>query len=218
MKKGGVKVCMRVVVSVAMVLIIFEGLAHAQQRYSLSSYFPLTEGATWTYLLIKPSPDLNDVEVYSIARINDPNFGFIYRRFLFDSGEQALLYTYDDMKWSQKGLEVYRKVERNLIPGGDSTIYDPPLVRFPASMSIGETFTDTNYEWSITLEAAETVTVGIGTFTNCLKFEISYDGETWNIWLARGIGVVKNEQGLEVGGLVSFTKGGTTYYPIDPVP
>lgn len=218
MKKGGVRMCLRVVVSVAMVVIFFEGLAHAQQRYSLSSYFPLSEGATWTYLLIKPSPDLNDVEVYSIARINDPTFGFIYRRFLFDSGEQALQYGYEDMKWTQNGLEVYRRGERNLIGGGEFITYDPPLLRFPASMSIGETFTDGNYGWSITLEAAETVTVGIGTFTNCLKFEISYDSEIWNIWLARGIGVVKNEQGSEVGGLVSFTKGGTTYYPIDPVP
>lgn len=238
MKKDGMRACLRIVVSIAIVLFIFEGLANAQQRYSLSKYFPLSEGATWTYLRIKTTPP-NDIEVNCIAKINDPSFGWIYRRFLFDSGEQVPSYSYNDMNWSKSGLEVYRSGNNNLSAvSGGYTIYDPPLVRFPASMTIGETFTQTgiateydlngiqqsqySFSWTITLVGVENLQVYIGTVTNCLKFDVTLsagsENEQWTLWLASGIGEVKSVEPGQVGQLLSFTKGGMTYYPIPPTP
>lgn len=242
MKREEVRLCLRVVVSLAMVLLIFNGLAHAQQRYSLSPYYPLTEGATWTYVTVK-TPGPNDIEVYSMAKISDSIKGNIYRRFLFDSGEQP--YSYEDMNWTRNGLEVYKTGEKDLLAVGESyTIYDPPLLRFPASMSIGsankfeQTGTATeyvngvlgstyNYTWTITLEGIEDIETYIGTFAGCLRFSVEFkttdsntgsiiEDEKWKFWLSRGYGVVKSEEvpGPEHTEILSYTKGNTTYYPI----
>jgi hypothetical protein len=243
MKREKVRLCLRVVVSLAMVLLIFNGLAHAQQRYSLSPYYPLTEGATWTYVTVK-TPNPNDIEVYSMAKISDSIKGNFYRRFLFDSGEQP--YSYQDMNWTRNGLEVYKAGEKDLLAGGGSdsyTIYDPPLLRFPASMSIGSayTFVQTgtateyvngtpgstyNYSWKITLEGIDDIETYIGTFAGCLKFAVEFkttdsnggtiEDEKWTFWLARGYGQVRSEEipGPEHTEILSYTKGNTTYYPI----
>jgi hypothetical protein len=213
-----------------MALLIFEGLAHAQ-KYALKNYFPLAGGATWTYRTIKTDPP-NDIEVNCIKSINDQSLGKIYRKFLFDSGEQEEFYGYEDLKWSKSGLEVYRRGYRNLSGAGGYTLFDPPVIRFPASMLIGQTFTQNgtstdfdldgnqigksySFSWEITLQGVETVQVGIGTLADCLRFEIASEGEQYTLWLARGIGVVKSQEaeGGDASGILSFTKGSRTYHP-----
>ena len=223
MSREKVRLGLRLIVSLAMVLFIFSGLAHAQQRYSLKKYFPLTEGATWTYMTVK-TPDPNDIEVYSMAKISDQNQnkGTIFRRFLVDSGEPP--YSYEDMNWTKNGLEVYKTGEKDLLGvGGGHTLYDPPLMRFPASMTIGQAFEQTgiaseyvngnenpigsyNFTWKITLAGIENQNLEtyIGTFSGCLRFEVEFktqDGngatieeEKWSFWLARGFGVVRSAE------------------------
>jgi hypothetical protein len=229
MKKNGVRLCLLVAVSFAMVLLISEGSIYAQQQYSLSQYFPLTKGATWTYLRIKTSAP-NDIEVNCIAPITDSKFGLISRKFLFDSGEKDPSYSYEDMKWTTTGLKIYRSGDRNLVSvSGGYTLYNPPLKRFPASMSVGQILTqkgtateyDLNgnqvgsypYYWKITLKSVETVQTYIGTIANCLKFNIDNGEEKWSIWLASNIGMVKSAEVGQDGRLLSFTKEGKTYYP-----
>jgi len=159
--------------------------------------------------------------------------------FEFDSGSISgsnFEYDYECKAWSSLGLKTYKVV----CSDGSYRIFDPPVLSFPLTMGLGDTFKHTstcdeydsagnflyssNFTIHLTLEKEEVITVKAGTF-NCLKFsgwELDEGVESnLDIWLARKIGEVfrKYSDGsgglIEKRGLISFTNGHFTYCPDD---
>jgi hypothetical protein len=149
----------------------------------------------------------------------------------FDSGElDSYDYSYESLAWTQEGLKLYKLV----CSEGSYLTYEPPAIKFPASIRVGETFRHsceiTEYDSSghivdswpysieLTLDGVEDVEVLAGSFARCLKLsgteaDEGHESEL-TYWLAPGIGEVKRIfPGDEERELISFTGRGKTYCP-----
>lgn len=201
-------------------------------RYYLKDYLPLEEGITWNYLQTYADGHKN-YEVHCIAGTQLINDIVTHKMWEFDSGELDWNdYAYGCITWTKEGLTKYKSVRSD----GSYTLIVPPLIRFPASIRLGDTFKHsceiTEYDqydhivatWpysiELTLEGVEDVEVLAGSFTRCLKLsgtEVDEGQEAEIIyWLALGVGEVKrifpDEEERE---LIYFTDQGKTYYPND---
>lgn len=204
----------------------------SSDRYFLKEYLPLEEGITWNYLQTYADGH-RDYEVFCIGGTEPVNGVLTHKQWEFDSGELAYCdYWYDCTAWTEVGLKTYKGV----CSDGSYITCDPPLIQYPTSIRIGETFTNSctitehdaagnvvgswPYSRELTLEAAENVEVLASNFARCLKFsgteEDEGDTAEFIIWLAPGIGEVKRvfpgDEGRE---LISLTGQGKTYSPAD---
>ncbi|MFB3880333.1 MAG: S-layer homology domain-containing protein [Armatimonadota bacterium] len=184
------------------------------QPYNITDYFPLTEGSTWTY-------ETNEGMRTSAISGTQQVFGRTYARMVSDGGGVDLwaaapegLYlggmdlgdvgavTFDPAYQLANGLFPAQYIEEQL-----STVYS-------GSTPIGTAFFDYYFI------GVEDVTVPAGTFANCMKLRIQLRPEgqasqTFYIWAARGVGVVKMDSG-DFGGdewevLVSADVNGRAY-------
>ena len=201
-------------------------------RYFLKDYLPLTEGTVWNYLQTYADGHKN-YEVHSIGGTQLIDDIVTNKMWEFDSGELDWYdYAYECVAWTKEGLTEYKSIR----PDGSYNISNPPTIRFPASIRLGETFehsceiteydkydrvVDTwPYSIELTLERVEDIEVLAGKFTQCLWLfgkEIDEGQEAEIIyWLAHGVGEVKrvfpDEEERE---LIYFTDRGKTYYPND---
>ena len=204
----------------------------SSDRYFLKDYFPLAGGIVWSYLQTYADGHKN-YETHCIGGTQLINDVMTHKMWEFDSGElEDCGYWYECMAWTEEGLTTYKSV----CSDGTCFICDPPLIRFPASIRIDETFKHsceiTEYDkydritaaWpysiELTLERVEDIEVLAGNFTQCLWLsgtEIDEGQEAEIIyWLAPGVGEIKrvfpDEEERE---LIYFTERGKTYYPDD---
>jgi hypothetical protein len=202
----------------------------SSDRYFLKDYLPLTDGTVWNYLQTY-SDGHKDYEVHCIGGTQLINDIMTHKMWQFDSGElYDHDYSYESLAWTQEGLKIYKLV----CSDGSYLMYDPPSIRFPASIRIGETFRHsceiTQYDSSghvvgsrpygieLTFEGIEDVKVLAGSFARCLKLsgkEVDEGHEAEIIyWLASGIGEVKRVfPDDEERELIYFTGRGKIYYP-----
>jgi hypothetical protein len=201
-------------------------------RYYLKDYLPLEEGITWNYLQTYADGHKN-YEVQCIGGTQLIDDIVTHKMWEFDSGElEDCDYWYECIAWTKEGLTEYKSVSSD----GSYNISDPPLIWFPASIRLGETFKHsceiTEYDkydrvvatWpysiELTLERVEDIEVLAGNFTQCLRFfgtEVDEGQEAEIIyWLAPGVGEVKRAfPDDEERELIYFTNRGKTYYPAD---
>jgi len=201
-------------------------------RFYLKEYLPLEEGILWNYLQTYADGHKN-YEVHCIGGTQLIDDIVTHKMWEFDSGELNWYdYAYECVAWTKEGLTEYKSI----ISDGSYNISNPPEIRFPASIRIGETFKHSGeiteydqynrivslqpYGIELTLEGIEDVEVLAGSFARCLKLsgtEVDEGQESEIIyWLAPGVGEVKriypDEEERE---LIYFTGRGKTYCPVD---
>ena len=181
--------------------------------HNLKDYFPLQLGDNWTYS--------NGQEKKSFV-VNGEEETFTEEMSLSvmeDGGE------YTCYLWKDNGLIFYRRAD---ITGPYRA--DTPSLWLPPSLTVGESITSTipitiyttetgivlrqyGLNRTVTLNNTEEITVPAGTFTNCLKIEISGDNNE-TMWLAEGVGRVKfiDDKGIEWS-LIAATVNGS-HYPL----
>ena len=210
------------------------GKSGGSYKYRLEKYYPLAEGITWNYLQSYQDGH-KDYEIFCIGGTEIINDETTNKQWEFDSGELA--YTsdifYTCLAWTEEGLKVYKWV----CSDGSYTLYNPPSIRLPKWMQVGETFshttTTTEYDtggnpvesstlnMEITLEGIEDVEVYAGIFKGCLKLSIVEADEGGPdqtiIWLAPGIGEVKSTTDDENRELISYTGQGKTFFPANSI-
>jgi hypothetical protein len=158
--------------------------------YNMLEYWSLDAGDTWVYD--------RDLIVFTAET---HSFGqYLGNRLIFGKEYCGTphLYIYK----GEEGILAIGLYERNSNQFFD--VSGNPLVFARANMSIGESVTtiwpagfldDSPLSFTITLEAAESVTVPAGTFSDVLRLKVVVEDD-WEvyvekIWLAKGIGVVK---------------------------
>lgn len=170
--------------------------------YDIRDYFPLKQDNSWTYAVIED--DNNYTYTTKITGTNIIN-GIKAIRMLREKNK------YDDILADSEGIKLIRETEEE-----EYTIPNQLWIKFPNNMDIGQTkeysVNLTTYKtndieiWktaettAISLEAMEDIEVLAGKFNNCLKFSFTrdwkktngnYGNEDYSIWLAPGIGKIK---------------------------
>jgi hypothetical protein len=170
--------------------------------FTMSEYFPLGQGDTWTYR--EEDEELTVKTISGTEKIN----GVDAAKMIDEDGDYQL--------WTNSnGLVWYKEYDADDIPGcgWEQLIFNPPINASGPVVFVGSTYasnttlTETDctgssatsslsYEFSI--EGIENVTVPAGTFINCLKIKgnLTVNGSTqtseMTIWLAKGLGEVKS--------------------------
>lgn len=187
-------------------------LATPSQPYNITDYFPLGVGDTWTYLR---DGDLYQVAVTGTTQLGDRVYADLTYQ---DEGETNFWVAAED------GLRM------GGVSGPSGPVYslDPPAY-LPNGLDPGDTGSTTSdvYEdgslvgqstLTYTFVGLESVSVPAGDFPDCLKVQIQTSGsgtDEFYLWLARGVGVVKQDA-RPFGGtahmeLVAATVGGQRY-------
>jgi len=200
-------------------------------KYLLAQYHPLDEGITWNYMQTYAEGNKN-YEIYCAGGTEAVNDEVTDRLWNFDSGnfeEGEPDYSYECMAWTTEGLKVYKRI----CSDGSYSMYDPPMIKLPRSIQVGDTFSNTTtiteydadgnpvetsaLNMKITLEGQEDVEILAGSFAKCLKFSGTesdeYSDDDFTLWLTNGIGEVKSTCAEFDRELVSFTGSGITYSP-----
>lgn len=184
-----------------LVLAIVVISANLLYAFNLEEYYPLNEGNSWTYSVIE------DEESYEeTVRIEG-------KEIINNVGTIKMVYA-DKYKCIAFDLEGFKKYKD--FDGDEYEIFEPPKIIFPNNMKIAETkkysidsvkynldgakIGETKEIGKISLESIEDIDVPAGKFSNCLKFSIiseekkiasDYDKDDCSVWLAPGIGRVK---------------------------
>ena len=199
-------------------------------EFTISEYFPLGQGDTWTYL-----QEDDDLTVKTIAGTENIK-GVNAAKIIDEDGDYYL--------WSNSnGLVWYKEYDADDIPGcgWEQLIFNPPIYASGPVVSVGSvsasvtalTETDctgglatASISYEFRIEGIEDVTVPAGTFTHCLRIKgtLALNGGTQatelTIWLAKGVGEVKEisidkQNGVIVNtwtnDLVSAVVGGVSY-------
>jgi hypothetical protein len=179
--------------------------------FTMSEYFPLKTGNIWMYdrNLFAAGPDLHNFSKYQGTALVDAREyydGIIY----FNSDTDGILM-----------VGFYETASKEYID-----LSEAPIKFAAGEMTLGQTITSISSDledWSIdfasTLQAVETIETNAGTFSNTLKLKIVVTDQegvfTENIWLAKGIGIVKamrvSESPANYDGCV-FTCGAFDYW------
>jgi hypothetical protein len=198
--------------------------------FTISEYFPLGQGDTWTYR--EEDQELTVKTISGTEKIN----GVDAAKMIDEDGDYYL--------WTNSnGLVWHKEYDADDIPGcgWEQLIFNPPIVASGAIVSVGSTYASNttliqtdctnssatvsvSYEFSI--EGLENVIVPAGTFNNCIRIKgiLSVNGGTETneitIWLAKGLGEVKSisiskQNGVTVNtstdNLVNAFVGGVSY-------
>lgn len=193
----------KILILVIVIIFLFTSLAMA---YNLKEYYPLAEGDSWTYSVIKDKRGAEE-KTDKVAGIEV--VGNVETKKMI-SGEDK----YACIALDSEGVKLYKANDDDKY-----TIFNPPKIIFPniENIEIGETrgysVRAMNYEGSsIKDERSESVQISLeftmddvdvpaGKFSNCLRFstitkwneQLSGDNETENcdVWLAPEVGKVK---------------------------
>ena len=199
--------------------------------FSISEYFPLGQGDTWTY-----REEDDDLTVKTVAGTEEIN-GVDAAKIIDEDGDYYL--------WTNSnGLVWYKEYDADDIPGcgWQQIIFNPPVIASGDVVSIGSAYASTStlsetdctggsatvsVSYLFNIEGIENVTVPAGTFNNCLRIKgiLAVNGSTetneMTIWLAKGVGEVKSinisrQNGVAVetwtSDLVSAVVGGVSYH------
>ena len=178
------------------------GSGDGDTTYTISEYFPLGQGNTWTY--VEEDEELTVRTVSGTEQINGVNAVKI----IDEDGDYNL--------WTTgNGLTYYKGYEADGGPGcgWSQFVFNPPVNASDPVVSVGSTsastttlfYTDCSgssdsspVSYEITIEGVEDVTVPAGTFNDCLKikFVLTMNGgadiNEDTSWVANGLGTVKS--------------------------
>src|SRR5213595_2530469 len=176
--------------------------------FASAPYFPLPDGATWTYNVSDGTTSSTETRTVAGTR----SFNGAQVKIIRDQAGNENYFTNDDA-----GVRVHGALFVDPVNGNETDTYSPP-VPFAARDSIigtqvsgsgtatgvqGSTTFTLNYTSASTPLAIETVTVPAGTFTNAvhLRLTINYSGvvdgmpvnysATLDDWLVAGVGSVR---------------------------
>lgn len=176
--------------------------------YNLEEYYPLRQGNTWEYAVTGKGGSGKEKNEIKGGEMIDGREAI---KMLFpDDGDYAYL------NFDSEGLKIYKYFDKDDEGDDDKyIIYNPPATIFPSveKGQVREYSTSwTEYVISgekrgegidarrIVLESVENIEVPAGEFIDCLKFSVTYN-KKWpggayensdcDIWLAPGIGKVK---------------------------
>src|SRR5438552_7550690 len=193
---------LRAMVRVAFILAscLFSAQAAA---FASAPYFPLPDGATWTYNVSDGTTSSTETRTVAGTR----SFNGAQVKIIRDQTGSENYFTNDDA-----GVRVHGALFVDPVNGNETDTYSPP-VPFAARDSVmgtqvsgsgtatgvqGSTTFTLNYTSASTPLAIETVTVPAGTFTNAVhvRLTISYSGvvsysTTLDDWLVAGVGSVR---------------------------
>jgi hypothetical protein len=183
-----------------LLLLVTASAGAGEEAVSLREHFPLEDGLSWRY-------DSNLGEVESSVSVNGDRLTIDSRSRRLDIVQNYLL--------APEGILLTSAESKTFLYSSLRT-YHPFLLRFPAEVAIGRTWTWEGKEVvdrkSIVvsrvegkIENRETITVPAGEF-DCLKVTvrtISDDGTVSRStqWLASGVGIVKAEVEIDAGGV-----------------
>src|SRR5438094_2343268 len=171
--------------------------------FASAPYFPLPDGATWTYNVSDGTTSSTETRTVAGTR----SFNGAQVKIIRDQTGSENYFTNDDA-----GVRVHGALFVDPVNGNETDTYSPP-VPFAARDSIigtqvsgsgtatgvqGSTTFTLNYTSASTPLAIETVTVPAGTFTNAVhvRLTINYSGVvnysvTLDDWLVAGVGSVR---------------------------
>ncbi|MDQ7787727.1 MAG: hypothetical protein RDU01_08960 [Thermodesulfovibrionales bacterium] len=199
--------------------------------FTMSEYFPLGQGDTWTYR--EDDDDLTVKTISGTEKINSIDAAKI-----IDEDGDYYLWTNND------GLAWHKEYDADDVPGcgWEQFNFNPPIIASGAIVSIGSTYASTStvsktdctggsatltVSYVFSIEGIDSVTVPAGTFNNCLRLKgiLTVNGSTetneMTIWLAKGVGKVKSisistQNGVAVetwtDDLVSAVVSGVSYH------
>jgi len=183
-------------------LLIFHIGGHESLAYDLAQYYPLRAGDVRLDLESETEDGQTRLELSRESVSRTETIGGIETCVIGELSSGCWCEEYEAQAWDDEGLKFYREVEYD---DGEleSIDFDPPLLMVPRQLELYETKSwsasagGEQIEVEITLEAVEDVTVYAGTFSNCLRIQLSFDSgdelETCRSWFAEGIGLVKEE-------------------------
>jgi hypothetical protein len=182
--------------------------------FSAAEYFPLDQGDTWTYTSagVRNGEPFED-EPWSQTISGTANVGHeVYAKMLEDDGDYTLFSNSNGVKTAEE-YEIGND-------GGSSLesvdTFKPPVEYIPARFSIGTTHTfkavlnhrdssglkaTANIDGQSVVEGVESIAVPAGNFADCVRIRVTRnltaptmnhsESSDMTIWLARGIGIVK---------------------------
>ena len=186
------------------------------QPYNITDYFPLDQGDTW--LCTDPGGDMYTKAVSGTEEIGGQVYTCV---------SQSGLPHYDGyveyLRAAPDGLRLGGFHEDWLEPVPGTVTFDPPWY-LPNGLDPGDVVTQSmtvfrdgspagEAEFTLTFVGRASAAVHTGTFLECMRVVISQDwpgaedDDTSSLWLAKGVGLVK-EDGHE---LFSATVGGVRY-------
>jgi hypothetical protein len=183
----------------------------ATPTYSITEYFPLSEGDRWVNQL-----EGGEVFTRTVSGTVELHGRTCVR--ILDAANDAGDYWIGE----PDGLHYAGEFD-----SGEEYSFDPPI-RFPNGIAVGDSGVENTTVYLLgvndgagtmgwELVAVETVTVPAGTFEGCMKVRLTpdYGGSTsdFYIWFAHGVGMVKFESltDPEAWELQSADVGGTQY-------
>jgi len=167
-------------------------LATPPARYSLSDYYPLAEGDTWT---INTNWGVTTETISGTEEI----WGSLYARQVNDEGYASY------WQASSDGLRNSGWYE----PGTGTVTLNPPLLlRNCLELGYSESQSLPTYlngspigvtQVTYTLVGLETITVPAGTFEDCVKLDVTFQpagepAERFYTWVAKGVGQVRRDE------------------------
>src|SRR5213595_238011 len=171
--------------------------------FASAPYFPLPDGATWTYNVSDGTTSSTETRTVAGTR----SFNGAQVKIIRDQAGNENYFTNDDA-----GVRVHGALFVDPVNGNETDTYSPPVpfaardsiigTQVPGSGSAtgvqGSTTFTLNYTSASTPLAIETVTVPAGTFTNAVhvRLTINYSGvvnysATLDDWLVAGVGSVR---------------------------
>jgi hypothetical protein len=176
--------------------------------FASAPYFPLPDGATWTYHVSDGTTETRTVA-------GSKSFSGVQVKIIRDQTGTENYFTNDN-----SGVGFHGGFFVDPVHGNETDTYSPPVLVLSRDSTIGTTVSSsgntTGIQGSVTITlsytsastplAFETVTVPAGTFANALhlRFTISYSGvvngtpvsfsKTLDDWLVRGVGSVREVQ------------------------
>lgn len=190
--------------------------------YNMVNYFSLGLGDTWTY-----EEDFGGFYTRTVSGTETVN-GTVAQK-LEVIGEGYKLFTNDS-----NGLRQYQGYK---IEDGSwiKNVFDPPIIYAPAEVSVGANqsftslvsysdsdafFSSGTISGTSTIEGIEDVIVPAGTFKDCLRIKITENyalsggsvslTTTFTLWLAQGVGIVK-DTGSETTSVFGQSTGTLTW-------
>jgi len=177
-------------------------LAPAALAFSSGTYYPLPDGASWTY-----SSSLNGTVTSTVTGSGDFNGATV--RIVHDSTGDESFYTN-----GAQGVYLHGALFADPVNGNEIDVYTPPVKVAAPETSVGAMATGSgtvtayvggmpivmaSYSSTATVVGLENVTVPAGTFQDAVHVQLVVNltyGITWqqtvDLWLARGIGAVKS--------------------------
>ena len=177
--------------------------------YSASAYFPIASGdaRTYYYAPINASSNTGD-DLFTEAVLGTETVNGTECTMLGENSSSYQCFTQDT-----EGMKIHKEVSDHTQNGStiiETTEYNPPLLLVPASIELGQSYTNsttasftesgstTTETLTVTseVEAVEDVYTPAGLFNGCVKLVMNFQTATKSdqdiFWLAENVGMVKN--------------------------